>query len=195
MALNKTARNAVEWAAAVLSVKVVATLAATTGPTPLQGAVSGTGAGGGRPLAEGGDGVTAAEWAQPPATALPALSVRLASAPLQFINAVAARLRGRGVRGDGCSGGGSDDLWRSAALGLVLTAVRRVGGSEVAGGVAAIMGAAAVMWSYRRAVATTPRTVNEEWQAARAKMDLAKERVAGEPVEVNPIRHAAKQKL
>lgn len=42
---------------------------------------------------------------------------------------------------------------------------------------------------------TTPRTVNDEWQAARAKMDLSKERVAGEPVEVNPIRHAAKQKL
>ncbi|KAK1862402.1 hypothetical protein I4F81_004976 [Pyropia yezoensis] len=66
---------------------------------------------------------------------------------------------------------------------------------QVAGGVAAIMGAAAVMWSYRRTVATTPRTVNDEWRAARAKMDLSKERVAGEPVEVNPIRHAGKQKL
>lgn len=42
---------------------------------------------------------------------------------------------------------------------------------------------------------TTPRTVNAEWRAARAKMDLSKERVAGDPVEVNPIRHAGKQKL
>lgn len=48
---------------------------------------------------------------------------------------------------------------------------------------------------FRRAAATTPRTMSDEWREATVKMDLAKERVAGEPVEVNPIRHAAKKKL
>ncbi|KAK1861777.1 hypothetical protein I4F81_004357 [Pyropia yezoensis] len=66
---------------------------------------------------------------------------------------------------------------------------------QVAGGVAAILGAAAVLFAYRRSVATTPRTMSDEWREATVKMDLAKERVAGEPVEVNPIRHAAKKKL
>lgn len=37
--------------------------------------------------------------------------------------------------------------------------------------------------------------MSDEWREATVKMDLAKERVAGEPVEVNPIRHAAKKKL
>lgn len=131
MALNKTARNAVEWAAAVLSVETVSTVVATTGATPLQGAVSATGAATESPRSEGGDGVSAMARAQPLATAFPALSVRLASGPLQFVNAVAARLSCGGVRSDGGGGGGSDDLRRSTALGLILTAVRQVGGSEV----------------------------------------------------------------
>jgi len=42
---------------------------------------------------------------------------------------------------------------------------------------------------------TVPSTRTDEWRAARAKMDMAKERVAGEPVEVNPIRHASMKKL
>jgi len=42
---------------------------------------------------------------------------------------------------------------------------------------------------------TVPSTRTDEWRAARAKMDMAKERVAGEPVEVNPIRHASAKKL
>ncbi|OSX79003.1 hypothetical protein BU14_0093s0045 [Porphyra umbilicalis] len=66
---------------------------------------------------------------------------------------------------------------------------------QVAGGVAAIMGAAAILWQYRRQVGTVPSTRTDEWRAARAKMDMAKERVAGEPVEVNPIRHASAKKL
>lgn len=37
--------------------------------------------------------------------------------------------------------------------------------------------------------------MSDEWRAATRKMDLAKERVAGEPVEVNPIRHAAQKKV
>lgn len=140
VALNKTARNAVEWAAATQSVEAVLVAAAAKRGAPLGGAATAAGArcgcagvaeGGDRPSDAGDDVAAAAARPQPPATtARPVLSVRLASAPLQFVDAVAARLGARGGHGVGSVGGDGGDR-RSAALGLVLTAVRRAGEAEV----------------------------------------------------------------
>lgn len=139
-ALNKTARNAVEWAAATQSVEAVLVAAAARRAAPLGG--TGTAAsvgygradvteGGDRPSEDGDAVAAAAARPQPPAmTALPAQSVRLASAPLQFVDAVAARLSAGGAHGVGSAGDDGADR-RSAALDLVLTAVRLAGETEV----------------------------------------------------------------
>lgn len=139
-ALNKTTRNAVEWAAATLSVEAVLVAAAARRGAPAGGAATAAGARYGRAdvaaagcrPSDGGDDVTAAAARPrpPTGTARPALSVRLASAPLQFVDAVAARLGARGGHGVGGVGDDGADR-RSAALGLVLTAVRRAGEAEV----------------------------------------------------------------
>lgn len=140
-ALNKKARNAVEWATAVLSVEAVVLLATAWGvgppgrggPVPSAGSGHGDFAEDGNPPLEGDETVAAAGRLEHPATALPAqriCTVRLASAPLQFVDAVAARLGHRGgLCGCGGGGGGSSGAgaghWRSISLGRLLTAVQR----------------------------------------------------------------------
>lgn len=128
VAVNKTARNAVEYAQATLSVKDVLAAAAAREPdTSRSRSRSGDGSSGGHGSAGGGpDGgsdtdasVSGADEAAPPAAPPAArLTVRLASAPLRFLEEVADAAGAGGCR---CS----------VALGLVLAAVRQVGSDDV----------------------------------------------------------------
>lgn len=127
VALNKTARNAVEYAQATLSVKeIIAAAAAAARETDggnssrNHGDVS-DGGGGDQVGRDGGSDTDAStEFGTEVAAAAPAVhfTVRLAAAPLRFLEELADVAGAGGCR---CS----------AALGLVLTAVRQGGASDV----------------------------------------------------------------
>lgn len=119
VALNKTARNAVEYAEATLSVKdVLAAAAAATDGSRSRG--GGGRSGGDRGSPDGGSDTDASLSGAEAVAAAPAprLTVRLASAPLRFLEEVADAAGAGGCR---CS----------VALGLVLAAVRQVDSGDV----------------------------------------------------------------
>ncbi|GAB0491287.1 hypothetical protein MMPV_002539 [Pyropia vietnamensis] len=136
VALNKTARNAVEYAQATLSVEeVIAAAAAASretdgGQSSRNHENSGSGGGGGRSRGGGDSGQGGLDgWSDTDAStesgpevtaAAPAVrfTVRLAAAPLRFLEEVADAAGASGCR---CS----------VALGLVLAAVRQGGASDV----------------------------------------------------------------
>ncbi|CAN8065854.1 unnamed protein product [Agarophyton chilense] len=63
---------------------------------------------------------------------------------------------------------------------------------QVFGGVAAIMGAAALLFQFRASRANVPSTLTKEWKDATKKSFEAKEREAADPVVMNPITASRK---
>lgn len=113
-ALNKTARNAIEFAAAVLSVDtVLATAVQPLTPTTDEDGCSTDAWSDADSIASGGTSVERDAVTAPPAGPV---TVRLTSTPLRFLEAVAE------VGGVRCV---------ADAFGLVLAAVRAMGGNEV----------------------------------------------------------------
>ncbi|PXF42040.1 hypothetical protein BWQ96_08248 [Gracilariopsis chorda] len=64
---------------------------------------------------------------------------------------------------------------------------------QLIGGVAAIMGAAALLLKARTSRAPVPSTINKEWQDATDAASHAKEREAADPIVLNPISKSMKK--